>query len=237
MKLAIGLAAVFALGLASSACGDEDINFAVKYAPGYSNSGNAISIFGVFKDGRMSPEAWDDLGPRFSAAFHDTSCDIAISSDLRRSNLALFTAVDDAGRQTGITDVLLDRFGPAAVGTSVLVITISGRVPKAKDATHSATRSQMMRGGSGGRGRRSPAPHNPGRKSDSEVFEISGSLFSIAQHRSVAQVAMLYKGTSEEEALTKFVAKLGASFPGASCRGWKPDALPTDDTIRRLPTE
>lgn len=240
MKLAIGIAALLAFGLASTACGEEDVNFAVKYAPGYSNNGNTISIFGIFRDGRMSPEAWDDLGPRFSAAFHDNSCGVAISSELRRSNLALFTAVDDAGREEGVTDVLLDRFAPAAIGNSILVITIAGHAPKAKDPAHAATRSQMGgMGRGGGVGRRpNAAPREPDRRKGGrpgDVFEISASLFSNPQHQSVAQVAMAYKGASEEEALAKFVAKLGEAFPGAVCRGWKPDALPTDDAIRHLP--
>jgi hypothetical protein len=241
VKLAIGMAALLALGLASSACGDEDVNFAVKYAPGYSNNGNSISIFGIFKDGRMSPEAWDELGPKLSAAFHGSLCEVAISSELRRSNLAFFNAVDDAGREEGVTDVLLDRFAPAAMGNSILVITIAGHAPKAKDAVHAATRSQMGggMGRGGGTGRRpSAAPREADRKKNpraGDVFEISASLFSNPQHQSVAQVAMAYKGASEEEALAKFVAKLGESFPGAICRGWKPDALPTEDAIRHLP--
>ncbi len=242
MKLAIGIAALLAFGLATTACGEEDINFAVKYAPGYSNSGNAISIFGIFKDGRMSPEAWDELGPRFSRAFRDGPCETAISSDLRRSNLTLFTAVDDASREEGITDVLLDRFGPSAVGNSILVITIAGHAPKAKDPLHARVRSQMGgmgRGGSPGRSRQAPPRDPDGRRSGrpGEVYEISASLFSSPQHQSVAQVSMAYRGASEDEALTKFVEKLAASFPGAACRGWRPDALPTEDAIRHLPQQ
>ena len=237
MKLAIGVAALLAFGLASSACGEEEMNFAVKYAPGYSNTANTISVFGIFKDGRMSPEAWEELGPRFSTAFHDTSCEAVISSELRRSSVALYGAVDDAGREEGITDPLLDRFAPAAIGNSILVITISGHAPKAKDARHAATRSQIGRGG--GRGRRGPAPRNPGgrsRAASNDVFEISASLFSSPQHQSVALVSMSYTGASEEEALAKFIAKLGAAFPGAACRGWRSEALPNEDALRHLPS-
>ena len=247
VKLAIGLTALLALGLASSACGDEDINFAVKYAPGFSNNGNAVSIFGIFKDGRMSPDTWEELGPRFSTAFRGAPCEIAISSELRRSNLALFTAVDDGAREEGITDPMLDRFAPAAAGSSILVITIAGHAPKAKpDAIHAAgaaaTRSQMGgmgRGGAVGRQNRYQGPNDGNarkHRGNDDVYEISASLYSSAQHQSVAIVSMAYKGASEKEALDKFVAKLGASFPGASCMAWKPDALPTEDAIRHLPS-
>jgi hypothetical protein len=246
VKLAIGMAAVLALGLAPVACGEEDINFAVRYAPGYANHASAISVFGIFKDGRMSPEAWDELGPKFSTAFRGGPCEAAVSSELRRSNLALFTAIDDAGREEGMTDVLLDRFTAAAAGDSILVITIAGHAPKAKEAplhgAASGTRSQMGgmgRGGSPGRSRQYSSPGDPSRRKagrPGDVYEISASLFSGPQHQSVAQVAMAYKGASEEEALTKFVAKLGAAFPGATCGGWKPEALPTEDAIRHLPS-
>lgn len=246
MKLANGVMAVLALGLAASACGEEDINFAVRYAPGYTNHASAVSVFGIFKDGRMSPEAWDELGPKFSAAFRGGPCEAAVSSELRRSNLALFTAIDDAGREEGMTDVLLDRFTAAASGDSILVITIAGHAPKAKDsplhAAASGTRSQMGgmgRGGSPGRSRQYSSPGDPSRRKGGragDVFEISASLFSGPQHQSVAQVAMAYRGASEEEAISKFVAKLGAAFPGATCGGWKPDALPTEDAIRHLPS-
>ncbi len=248
MKLAFGVLAVLALGLAASACGDEDINFAVKYAPGFSNAGNAVSIFGIFKDGRMSPDTWEELGPRFSSAFHSPLCEIAISSELRRSNLPLFSAVDDGAREEGITDPMLDRFAPAAAGSSILVITIAGHAPKAKpDALHAAgaaaTRSQMGggmgRGGAVGRQNRYQGPSGSTRKhggNENDVYEISASLYSSAQHQSVAIVSMAYKGASEQEALGKFVAKLGASFPGATCTPWKPEALPTEDAIRHLPS-
>jgi hypothetical protein len=236
VKLAIGAATLLALGLAAGACAEEDLSFAVKYAPGYSNVATSVSVFGIFKDGRMSPEAWDELGPRFSRALRATSCDAAISSELRRSGAALYGAVDDASREEGITEPMLDRFAPAAIGNSILVITISGHAPKAKDARHAATRSQMGRGG--GRGRRS-APRNPGGRgpaSSNDVFEVSASLYSGPQHQSVALVAMSYTGASEEEALAKFIAKLGATFPGATCAGWKAEALPTEDAIRHLPS-
>jgi hypothetical protein len=239
VKLAIAVAALLTFGITCSACAEEDMSFAVKYAPGYSNTATSVSIFGIFKDGRMSPEAWDELGPSFSKAFHAPSCEAAINSDLRRSGIALYGAVDGASREEGITEPLLDRFAPAAMGTSIVVITISGHAPKAKDARHAATRSQMGMGRGGGRVRRGAAPRNPGGRghaSSNDVFEISASLYSSPQHQSVALVAMSYTGASEEEALAKFIAKLGATFPGATCAGWKADALPTEDAIRHLPS-
>jgi hypothetical protein len=239
VKLAIAVAARLGFGLASSACAEVDMSVAVKYAPGYSNSASSVSVFGIFKDGRMSPEAWDELGPRLSGVFHGTSCEAAVNGALRRSSPALYGAVDDASREEGITEPMLDRFAPAALGNSIVVITISGHAPKAKDARHAAVRSPMGMGRGGGRGRRGAAPRNPGGRgpgSSNDVFEISASLFSSPQHQSVALVTMSYTGASEDEALAKFIAKLGATFPGATCAGWKADALPSEDAIRHLPS-
>lgn len=239
VKLAITVAALLAFGLAESACAEEDMSFAVKYAPGYSNVANSVSVFGIFKDGRMSPEAWDELGPRLSTAFHGSLCEAAISSDLRRSGIALFAAVDDVSREAGITEPLLERFAPAAKGNSIVVITIAGHAPKSKDARHAATRSQMGMGRGGGPGRRSAAPRDPAARrhvTSNDVFEVSASLYSGPQHQSVALVTMSYTGASEDQALAKFIAKLGATFPGATCAGWKAEALPSEDAIRHLPS-
>jgi hypothetical protein len=246
VKSPLGTAFAVLVGLTSLSCADEEANFAVRYAPGFASNGNAISVFGVFRDGRMSPEAWDEVGPRFSAALHEHLCEVAIDAALRSSNAALYTAVDDAARDEGITDPLLDKFAPGAMGDSILVIIVAGHVRQAKDGggggSGAATAAPAMRGGGGGRGRRSgsgsPRPSNGGvghHGSENDVLQISASLFSRLKHESVALVSMSYKGASEAEALAKFSEKLAAAFPGATCRGWKPDMRPNQDDLRHLP--
>jgi hypothetical protein len=85
-----------------------------------------------------------------------------------------------------------------------------------------------MRGG-GGRSRGS-SPEYP---VDTNVLDISASLFSIAQGRSVALVSMEYSGTSVDDALSKFSMKLGRSLVGVSCVGWNWDSKIDADRIRK----
>src|SRR3954454_4399712 len=52
-------ALAFIVGLALS-CAPDGPKFAVNYAPGFVKDGLNISVFGVFRDGRVNPEAWDE---------------------------------------------------------------------------------------------------------------------------------------------------------------------------------
>jgi hypothetical protein len=210
----------------SASCASDGPSFVVNYAPGFVRDGASVSVLGIFRDGRMSPEAWDELGPRFSAALHKDECDVAIGTRLRAQQPAVFAAFDASARAEGITDELLDKVAPAAAGDSVLVIIVAGRVRGAKDAGKGSGAPAVSTGAGGRAGRRggptprsAPAPSHHGAH-DTNVLEISASLFSKRQHESVAMVAMTYTGTSEEEALARFVEKLAAAFPGAVCAGW-----------------
>jgi hypothetical protein len=55
---------------------------------------------------------------------------------------------------------------------------------------------------------------------DTNLLDISASLFSVSQARSVAQVSMQYTGTSVDDAITRFRAKLHESLPSIVCAGW-----------------
>ena len=131
----------------------------------------------------------------------------------------IYAAVDDVAREGGITDALLAKFEPAAKGDAILVIVVDGRTSKPKDEpVGTTTTTQAGMGGMGGRGRRH-RDRSP-RKSDAErsVFEMSASLYSKRLHQSAALVTMTYGGPSEDEAVSKFVAKVGATFPGSNVR-------------------
>jgi hypothetical protein len=216
-------------------CAEDGPRLTVNYAPGFVREGVTMSVLGIFRDGRMNVEAWDQLGPRFSATLHKDTCEVAISAGLRAMQPAVFAAVDHHARAEGITDELLDKLAPAANGDSILVITVAGRPPKGKDggASDSTVTASTPRGlgRAGGRGGGAPPPAGP---RDTNVFEVSASLFSKRQHQSVAMVAMTYAGPSEEEAIARFLEKLGASFPGATCAGWNPDLGVDAEAIKRL---
>ena len=238
------LLALALLALSAVSCGDEEAKLSVNYAPGFVPDGKAISVFGVFKDGRLSPEAWDDVGKRFSAALKSREpCDVAISNGLRVSTPILFGTLDDVARAEGITDELLEKLAPSALGDSILVITISGRTPRSRDAGLGPNMLgdpvTLNQGRMGGGGRRGGVPQTstggrPTHQGQPNVFEITASLFSIHEHKAVALVAMSYTGASEDDAYAKFTAKLAASFPGATCRGWNPDVKIDEEAIRKL---
>jgi hypothetical protein len=220
------LAALAALLVLLVSCAESGPNFSVNYAPGFAKDKVSISVFGVFRDGRMNPEAWDELGPRLSAALqHKDLCEVAVGTSLRALQSSLFAAVDSVARADGITDDLLTRFAPAATGDTILVLTVAGRPPKNKDTSASASAPQISPGGArpGRGGRRSSTSRPSGHGGDTSVFEMSASLFSKKQRQSVAMVSMAYTGVSEDEAIARFVEKVAAAFPGATCAGWSAD--------------
>ncbi|HSO40995.1 MAG TPA: hypothetical protein VLT33_51070, partial [Labilithrix sp.] len=225
------LCAVVAASCAAS-CAADGPRFSVNYAPGFVKESAKVSVFGVFRDGRMNPEAWEDLGPSFAAALHKGACEIAVSNALRTSSAAVFAAIDGAARSEGITDELLEKLAPAAKGDSILVIVITGRPPKkaADVGTTTTTAAQMGRGGGGGmqggqqglpRGSATAVP--PHLRADQGSLEISASLYSKKQRQSVAMVAMTYRGASEADAVARFAETLAAALPGATCEGWDAD--------------
>jgi hypothetical protein len=160
-------------------CGEGDAQYTTRFIPDYPSSPHAsVSVFGVFKDGRMSTEAWDYVVPLLSATDGaaplpstrlDTEadasvtstggsggsgggeCSAAYQSTLVAKDMTLFNAVDGYTRANGVTEDLLEKFAPSAKGDLVMVITISGHVPTTSDAgdTPSMQPSQPPMGGSG----------------------------------------------------------------------------------------
>jgi hypothetical protein len=209
----------------------------VSYAPGFVKENRTISIFGVFRDGRMNPEIWEELGPSFATALRREACGIAVGGAMRVSSPPLFSAIDSAARSDGITDELLEKFAAAAQGDSILVIVMTGRLPKkaagGEVGTTTTTAAQMRGGGGGGR----PPGAGPGAPQQQphaghESLELSASLYSKKMRQSAAMVAMTYKGTSEAEAFKQFAERVAAAFPGATCEGWLADLGVDPESLR-----
>jgi hypothetical protein len=214
------------LSVAPASCAPAGSSFAVAYAPGFVKESRAVSVLGVFRDGRMSPEAWDELGPRVSRALRSQGCATAVSAGLRAERAAVFAAIDDAARAEGVTDELLDKLAPAAASDLVLVVTVAGHPPTVTGGTsHAAQSAPALTGtGRGGGGRRRGSPSG-GRHAepDTDAFELSASVFSKREHASVARVSMVYTGPSESEAVGLFAERLAASLPGVTCAAWSPE--------------
>ena len=66
------------------------------------------------------------------------------------------------------------------------------------------------------------------------ALEVSASLYSVRQKRSVALLAMRYDGQSLDEALQRMSTRLGVALPGATCGGWDWKSKVDDNRIRAL---
>jgi hypothetical protein len=236
-RLATSLAGVF---LAVGSCADPNAQFATRIAADFAPAKHVVSVFGVFKDGRMSPDSWDDVGHSLSTAFSSDSCSTECRDELLTTNASLSSAIDDYVRANGIGDELLDAIAPAATGDVVVVFSIAGSVSNAQsqidpDALHVGGPSTMMGGSrtrSGAAASMSPIAR---RSSGDEAtgLDLSASVFSVPLHRSVAMLQMRYFGNSMGEATQQFAAKLRDALPGARCGAWD-QTVRVGDKIRAL---
>jgi hypothetical protein len=252
----IALAAVAAL--ASGCHGDTE--FDVKTANDFSPGGQvSVSVLGVFKDGYMSPETWDVLGPKLSPSLHRPQCESGFDSAFVEKNKAAAAAVDDYTRANGVTEPLLTELAPGAQGDLMMLVTVSGHTSKDNSYRHD-TSTQMpglapaagRQGGGTGNGYgggfgNSSSPSSPafngrtvpaGQSSSSNVsvFEMTASFYSVSMKRSVAAVTMKYTGPREEDAIQLFADKLRSFVPNATCVGFRRDLPLEEDRVRSLPS-
>jgi hypothetical protein len=247
------IASGVAIATAAICCGDPHASFTTKVASDFPPTGHTVSVFGVFKEGRMSPETWAELGAGLSSAFGPGACAAEYSDDFVTSNGPLSSAIDDYARANGIGDELLDAVAPAATGDLIAVFTMAGKVasPGAEGRAGGANTggmppaapNTMMRGGTGFRGSHGGMPGMGGPMSDprrgfggapGDGLEVSASLFSVSQHKSVALVAMRYVGDSLPDAMAGLAAKLRAAVPGATCGAWNATVHLDEQRIRGL---
>ncbi len=229
------LALPLAAALVLPACGDD--SFHVQRAPEFPKaSGAALSIFGVYRDGRLAPEAWDSFRSHLAPLFGTSPCEPGYPDILTTSGTPALQAVDDFSRANGVTDELLDHLAPAAKGDLVLLITMTGRPgkPTESDNLGPSAAAPSMRGG-GRRGQGGVPTKKP--VVDTNTFEAVGIVFSVKAHHSVAAIRLAYTGASLEDALQSFMTKLGAELPQATCAGWKGDLRIDASDIRRIETE
>jgi hypothetical protein len=228
--VAMALAATVVVG----GCGG-DASFDVKYASDYAPGRATVSMFGIYRDGRLSPESWDQFGARLSASLHGTSCEIAYGENLRAANPALFTSLDDYARANGVTDELFEQVASTAKGDLLMIVQMYGRPSKTAGRRHPIPKRLLAQmgggmGGMGGSGRgmpggsQHPMPSKPD-KPESGPLELTAVLYSVRLHHVVAQVSLKYTGSSVDDAFRRFDEKLEASFPGTSCGGWNWDAM------------
>jgi len=243
------------LGLTSACHGDTD--FDVKQANDFAPSGRmSVSVLGVMKDGLMSQETWESLGPKLSPALRSQKCDTRYDAAFVSENKGVASAVEDYTRANGVTEPLLTAFSTSAEGDLMMVLSVSGRAssdstpyrPEGAQMPGLAPASGRQGGGTGngygggfgnsaspaspGFGRASPSTPNGAAAS---VFEIAATFYSVREKKPVAQLAMKYTGPREEDAIARFATKLHDYLPNATCVGFKKDTDLTEDKVRQLP--
>jgi hypothetical protein len=225
---------------AAAGCADGT-KFSTRYASDFAHTPHTISVLGVYKDGRMNPDVWDQIGPGLCAPLGGT-CSPAYDT-LIHANPNLSAAIDDYARANGIGDDLIDQLAPAATGDLIMVITVAGHVTGKNtglpDSTAVAGGPPSTMGSKyRGAGMSTPGGGAAMRRGralpDGAEFEMSASLFSVSQHRSVGMVAMEYSGPSVDDAVARLAAKLRAELAGSKWGGWNWGVQVDDQHIREL---
>jgi hypothetical protein len=227
---------VFALVASTVAC-NSSAHWDTKFASGFTPAGHTVSVFGVYKNGQMSAEAWDALRPRLGPLLGGRQCEIAGSDPL--ANDALFTAVDDYTRTNGPTEDLLAQLAPAARGDLILVLVEAGSLPPQENISvvNSQAPGPSPMASKGTAGLSAFAPKKGSTVGEHDVLQLSALLFSVAQGRSVGLIDMQYSGDSVGDAEGEFTARVEQLLPATTCRGWDWHAGVDPDRIRKLAQE
>ena len=212
------------LVLAATASCDGGAQFNANYAPGFTpGAARGVSIVGVFREGRLSQESWGMLGAPISAPLGQRLCEVAFGDRLQSVHPELYARIDEDVRANGVTDELLTQLAPKTDGELLVTISVLGRVELGRLPAESPEPPP----GGGARGASVGGGHTRGRGrggSPRQVafsgLELSASMFSVKQHRSVGRLSMRYGGSNIDEALKLFAGRLGAEMPGATCRPW-----------------
>ena len=229
--------------LLAAGCRHEAV-YATTFAPDFSPRNHVVSVLGVYKDGKMSSEAWGAIAARVSRSLGAASCEAAYTSSPTSPNHALWSAVDEYTLANGPTDDLLAKIAPAARGDLVLVVIVAGKLPappakiNIQDANQNRQSpgnlgpTQGMGGGAGLSRNSGPTFRTPAPPPAVDQLDLSASLFSVPKAASVARVALQYSGESVDEAIAGFTARLAGALPGATCTGWNWEATIDPEVIR-----
>jgi hypothetical protein len=224
-----------------AACGPDTV-YTTNFATGFTPTRHTVSVLGVYKDGRMSSEAWDAIGARVSPSLGAANCESAYAEAAASPNRPLWEAIDDYTRNDGPTDALLAKIAPAARGDLVLVVTVAGRLPtpsktKVSDDPPPTTSPIAQRGGSGMSNAMPTGRAHHTEPTSTDVLDLQASLFSVSEGKSVGLVGLQYSGQSLDEALAKFGSRLRESLPASTCVGWNWEAKIDPESIRRIGQE
>lgn len=219
-------------------------NFSVRSEPTWPRAQHRFSTFAVQRDGLMSRDGWQVLGPNMPAPFGAQHCDVAFGQTMFNNSPELAEAIGTYVRSNGVTDALLERLAPAAEGDAIVFVTLSGAPRVRSDGGPNTVGMASGRGGRGGMGGRGMGGGRGGMKQGSsesqdagDGFQIEASFYSVRDRRSLAEIRLNYTGTRVDEAVRQFNDRLDAEFPGASCGGWNWSAQLDPKAIQQLPDQ
>jgi hypothetical protein len=219
-----GRIALLAVALITCACGAD---VTAQRAPNYAPRDVNLSVLGVFKNGRMDAAAWNDWASTVAAATGDGTCAAAFDDRMEKAAPALFSELDESTRQDGITDEILDRAAPSALGNAILVLEVFGTPPRVKKADGvepppRQTPAPSPSPGRRGRGRMGGANASaPPREPPHDELDVSIGVYSIGDRRVLASVRMHTETGASADALQTLSEKLRETLHGARCAGWK----------------
>src|SRR5262249_32666044 len=85
-----------------AACGSRQAEFRVRSARGTRTSGASVSVLGVYRDGALELDTWDEVG----AGFGGGRCKGGFGEAFRAAKPDLAQSVDELARNEGVGDAL-----------------------------------------------------------------------------------------------------------------------------------
>lgn len=228
------------LAALTCSCGEAGVYYDVKFAPGFAPGPTTVSVLGVYQDGRMSNETWNELDARLAPVLGQPSCEAIWGEDFRRSNPDLFEQIDRTSQAEGVTEDMLDRFSEAALGDAIMVISLHVRRAPEVPPTSPGVPGVGLTGTNGSNSQTGPMPGSRGPRPGTppprpgairpdrwqgQEIRLAATLFSAKSHQPMGRIILTYLGTNIDDASRRFAKKVGESLPGSMCKGWKVDRV------------
>jgi hypothetical protein len=194
------------------ACASEDSGVRFNVASGYAVTPTTASVFGVFHDGRLDEHAWDSYSRALSS--FGRSCDARYTHAWIGAHEDEAKSIADDARQNGFSDDLFAKMSAGAKGDTVLLVVVAGKPPvvlSREVRDRPVNPMQMTKPAS------TTYVHTV---TDGNAFEITATIYSRTEHRSIAELDMTYGGQNLDEAMQRFADAFGKHFPGWTCVGW-----------------
>jgi hypothetical protein len=207
-----------ALALSLAACGG-DLQFSSTLPEGPPKPLD-VAVLGIYHDGRMAADEWNELGRSLVGALGEPSCGIFYSSALPAAHPDIAAAIDKHARAVGVTDALFEALAPATGADAIVLVELSGHTPRVlrTETTPRLMNLTMAKPASS---------YQTHVVTDGSAIDVAVSAFSTREHKIVARLAMRYTGNDAKGALRAFGDRFAKEFPSWRCAAWRSE-LPID---------